>query len=111
MSNRIVVTMTADERDFLLMAVAMVKHETEHPTVAATLRAGKVTEAPGEAGDEPQGWREQVLDVIRNGGDDWRERALELLQTPEGDPIPDPDPTGEYPDGWHPATNHTVSDG
>lgn len=20
-----------------------------------------------------------------------------------GTPIPDPDPTGEYPDGWHPA--------
>ena len=30
----------------------------------------------------------------------------------EGIPIPDPDPTGEYPDGWHPAsqseTDHAV---
>lgn len=42
MSNRIVVTMTPDERDFLLMALAMVKHETEHPTVVATLRSGQV---------------------------------------------------------------------
>lgn len=36
--------------------------------------------------------------------------AIEFVD--EGIPIPDPDPTGEYPDGWHPAsqseTDHAV---
>lgn len=36
--TKLIVEMTADERDFLLMALQMVRHETEHPTVAKTLR-------------------------------------------------------------------------
>lgn len=36
--------------------------------------------------------------------------AIEFVD--EGIPIPDPDPTGEYPEGWHPAsqseTDHAV---
>lgn len=39
---KLIVEMTTDERDFLLMALRMVRHETEHPTVVQTLREAVV---------------------------------------------------------------------
>lgn len=61
MSATYEVKLTKDERKFLLKAIRMVKHETEHPTVEATLRAARAT--PAECGDcDGYGWVEYVYD-------------------------------------------------